>query len=250
MEPVIRCLIIDDEPPARELLKHYLSDLPAILVEGECANGFEALKEVKAKKPDLLFLDIQMPRIDGFELLELLDEKPEVIFCTAYDAFALKAFEMNAVDYLLKPYSKERLAEAVERAAQRIRRREVNKKPVYEKLLKGDLPEGFYLERIVAKTGTHITVIPAAAIHFLEAEDDYVKVVSELGNHLKERTLKYYEEHLPPDTFVRIHRSFIVNIRKIKNIALMGKETWRVVLHSGDEIRASAQGYRKLRELL
>lgn len=250
MQPTIRCLIIDDEPPARDLLQHYLSEMEGIEVSGECSNGLEALKAIHELKPQLLLLDIQMPRINGFELLEVMDEKPEVIFCTAYDEFAIKAFEMHAVDYLLKPFSRERLKAAVDRAALRIRSRKPESPAAYTILMQQTNRLTAPLVRIIAKTGTTLTVIPVESILYLEAQDDYVLVVSEMGNHLKEKTMKFYEEHLSSESFLRIHRSYIVNIRQIRSISLYGKETWKVVLKSGAEIKASAQGYKMLKEIL
>lgn len=246
----IRCLLIDDEAPARDLLRHYLLKSGMVEVVGECSNGLEAVKMIQDLLPDLLFLDIQMPKISGFELLEVLREKPEVIFCTAYDQFAIKAFEMHAVDYLLKPFSEQRLLEATARAAERIRNKQSTSVQPYQTLVNEGLPQISELTRLVTRTGSKISIIPLDAIQYLQAQDDYVLVVSDLGNHLKEKTMKFYEEHLPADTFIRIHRSFIVNVKQIKNIYLYGKETWNVVLKNGSEIRASQQGYKKLREMI
>lgn len=251
MKNKISSLIIDDEPLARELLRHYLEKIDLIEVSGECENGFEALKATKERSPQLIFLDIQMPRINGFELLELIDEKPEVIFCTAYDEHAIRAFEMNAVDYLLKPFSEERLIEAVDRAVARISSLSApTARPEYERVAEQSVQPGKTLERIVSKTGTNISIIPVDAIRYLEAQDDYVMVVSDQGNHLKEKTLKYYESHLPQELFTRVHRSYIVNIGRIRNISLYGKESYRIKLQSGEEIKASAAGYRMLKSLL
>jgi len=249
MKHPIRCLIIDDEPPARELLLHYLARIPDVEVCGTCANGFDALKAIRECKPDLLLLDIQMPKISGFELLELLDDPPRVIFCTAYDEFAIKAFEMHAVDYLLKPFSEERLQQAVERAVARIRHPDETMAAPYHQIASQAMPKTRHPERIIVKSGTVVTVIPLEAIHYLEAQDDYVLVVSDLGEHLKEKTMKYYEGWLPADTFVRIHRSYIVNINKIKKVSLYGKESYSVLLTTGATIRASAAGYKTLRKM-
>lgn len=250
MAEKIRSLIIDDEPPARDLLRHYLGAINEIAIVGECVNGFDAIKAIREFAPQLIFLDIQMPRINGFEMLELIEKKPEVIFCTAYDEYAIKAFEMHAVDYLLKPFSEERLREAVERALARIHRHEAISQNIYEKVASSFAKPGRSLERIVAKTGTKITVISVDTIHYLEAQDDYVLVVSDQGSHLKEKTLKYYSTHLPDNKFIRVHRSFIVNIGQIKSVSLYGKESYRIKLQSGEEIKASASGYRLLKSLL
>ncbi|MFO7722506.1 MAG: response regulator [Bacteroidales bacterium] len=250
MSAKIRTIIIDDEPPARVLLHHYLNQMATVEVVGECANGFEALKAIQEKSPDLILLDIQMPRINGFELLEVLNPRPEVIFCTAYDEYALRAFEMHAVDYLLKPFSQERLAEAIGRAAGRIRSKAEFPKGVEALISDQGARQPAETGRIIAKTGTTITVIPLESIHYIEAQDDYVLVVSDYGNHLKEKTMKFYEEHLPADLFLRIHRRYIVNIHVIKSISLYGKESYQVKLRSGAEIRASAAGYKMLKEML
>jgi two-component system, LytTR family, response regulator len=249
MKHPIRCLIIDDEPPARELLLHYLARIPDVEVCGTCANGFDALKAIREFSPDLLLLDIQMPKISGFELLELLDDPPSVIFCTAYDEFAIKAFEMHAVDYLLKPFSEDRLRQALDRAIARIHDSVESPGIVYDTIAAQTIPKSRQPERIIVKSGTVVTVIPLEAIHYLEAQDDYVLVVSDLGEHLKEKTMKYYEGWLPGDTFVRIHRSYIVNINRIRKVSLYGKESYSVLLTTGSAIRASVAGYKLLREM-
>ena len=203
MSSKLKVLIVDDESLARELVKNYLAEMPGVELLGECANGFEALKAVQELRPDLLFLDIQMPKIDGFELLEVLDPRPEIIFCTAYDQYAIRAFEMNAVDYLLKPFSRERLQLAVDKAKQRIgtpSQPEGTPSPI-ESLKQHIDDDRKVLERVITRLGSKVTVIPVDRIHYLESADDYVMIHSELGNHLKEKTMKYFEEHLPKDQF-------------------------------------------------
>jgi len=211
----VKTLIIDDEPLARELVKRYLLDHPEIELLAECNDGFEALKAIQQMEPDLIFLDIQMPKLEGFELLEVLQQRPEIIFTTAYDQFAIRAFEMNAVDYLLKPFSKERFDSAVAKAIQRISK---GLQPAGDTI--GRLQQSLdsntgLLERVVTRLGSKITVIPVDRIWYIEAQDDYVMIYSELGNHLKEKTMKFFEEHLPSNTFIRIHRSSIINISQI-----------------------------------
>lgn len=249
MTKPIRCLIIDDEPPARELLMHYLSRIPGIEICGTCSNGFEAFKVIRECTPDVLILDIQMPKLSGFELLELLEEPPQVIFCTAYDAYAIKAFEMHAVDYLLKPFSEERLRQAMDRAVARIASPSANTTGQYEKIAQQATQGQRPPERVIVKTGTTVTVIPLDAIHYIEAQDDYVLIVSDLGEHLKEKTMKHFEAWLPGETFVRIHRKYIVNVNRVKKISLYGKESYRVLLTSGATIHASLNGYKALKEL-
>jgi len=243
-------LIIDDEPPARELIRHYLKDDSEIEVMGECENGFDALKKIQETSPDLIFLDVQMPKLTGFELLELLPEPPHIIFTTAYDEFAIKAFELNAVDYLLKPFSKARLMQAVEKVRLRVGNKAAAALPEIS-ALKAKLNESAEeIDRVVARIGSKIVVIPVDKIHYIEAQDDYVMVYSELGNHLKEKTMKYFENHLAPKGFIRIHRSHLVNVSQILSVDLYGKDTHMVSLKCGAKLKTSAEGYKRLREML
>jgi len=251
MQNKIRCLIVDDEPPARELLRYYLAEKSDVQIIDECGNGFDAVKSIVEHTPDLVFLDIQMPRLSGFEVLELLKDPPgAVIFCTAFDSYAIRAFELHAVDYLLKPFSQERFDQALERAREKLRGHGMSHREELTGLAASGQTATGPLERIVAKTGTSVTVIPVDAIHYLEAQEDYVMVVSDLGNHLKDRPLKFYESHLPDDLFIRIHRKYIVNVRHIRSISLYGKESYLVKLRSGTDIRASLAGYKRLKALL
>lgn len=251
MSEKLKVLIVDDEKLARDLVKNYLQDVAGIEIAGECENGFEALKAVHELSPDVLFLDIQMPKIDGFELLEVLDPKPEIIFCTAFDQFAIKAFELNAVDYLLKPFSKDRLEQAVEKARKRIASRSGNalSDTGMQQLRQHLDKQEKTLERVVTRLGTKVTVIPVDRIHYLEAADDYVMIHSELGRHLKEKTMKYFEAHLPQGRFVRIHRSYIVNLSEIKSLELYSKDSYIAILKNGDKLKVSAEGYRRLRQV-
>jgi len=252
MPDKIRVIIIDDESLARDLVRKYLESIPGVEIAGECANGFEALKMVQDLKPDLLFLDIQMPKIDGFELLEVLDPRPQIIFTTAFDQYAIRAFEMNAVDYLLKPFSKERLEQALEKARKLLSDKygQSDKSGPLDNLQQQIEDDKKQLERVITRMGSKITVIPVEKIWYLESADDYVMIHSELGNHLKEKTMKYFEEHLPNDQFVRIHRSHILNISYIAGIELYEKDTHLISLKSGDKLRASAEGYKRLKERL
>jgi len=246
----IKVLIIDDEPPARDIIRHYLSGDPDIEVAGECENGFEALKMINEVRPDLVFLDVQMPKLTGFELLEILPDPPQIVFTTAYDEFAIKAFEMNAVDYLLKPFAKARLYQAIERARQRLE----SKTPVVQKgieELKAKLDDSTEeIDRVVARLGSKIIVMPIDKIWYIEAQDDYVMVYSEQGNYLKEKTMKYFETHLAPKGFIRIHRSHLVNVPQILSVDMYGKDSHLVVLKCGAKLKTSAEGYKRLRELL
>jgi two-component system LytT family response regulator len=250
MHDKIRVLIIDDESLARELVKRYLSDNPGIEILGECENGFDALKAIQELKPDLLFLDIQMPKIDGFELLEVLDPRPEIIFTTAFDQYAIRAFEMNAVDYLLKPFSKTRLEQALEKARGRIFATPDNSLAgqSLQKLQQQIDDDKKTIERVVTRMGSKITVIPVEKIWYIEAADDYVMIWSDLGNHLKEKTMKYFEDHLPQGQFIRIHRSHIINISQLTSIELYSKDSYIAIMKSGAKLKVSAEGYRRLKE--
>ncbi|MFZ0471316.1 MAG: LytTR family transcriptional regulator DNA-binding domain-containing protein [Bacteroidales bacterium] len=245
----IRVLIIEDETPARELIKYMLKDHPGIEVIGECADGFCGAREIKEKRPDLIFLDIQMPKLTGFELLEVLDEKPEVIFTTAFDQYAIRAFELNAVDYLLKPYSKERFDSALAKAVSRIGK-ETQEPDKVEKLVTAVTEAEGYLTRIVFRKGAGIKIIPLNLISYLASEDDYVMIYYSEGKALKPKTMKYYEDHLPPSLFMRVHRSYMVNIEQITRLEPYSKDNYVAVLKSGEKIPVSRTGYKMLREKL
>jgi two-component system, LytTR family, response regulator len=240
----LKTLIIDDERLARELLKKYLEEFPEINLIGECANGFDAIKFINTEKPDLIFLDVQMPKLNGFEMLELIDSPPLVIFTTAYNQYAIKAFEVNAVDYLMKPFSEERLAVAVKKAVEKFKNTE---KPLFA-ALPSTTAESF-LERIVVKDGSRIFIIPAENIRYLEAQDDYVMIHTTDGKYLKQKTLKFYEENLNPGDFIRIHRSYIAAVKEIKQIELLEKETYQAILSDKKKLPVSKTGYEKLKEI-
>jgi two-component system LytT family response regulator len=245
----IRVLIIEDEAPARELIKYMLKERAEIEVVGECADGFCGATQIKEKHPDLIFLDIQMPKLTGFELLEVLDEKPEVIFTTAFDQYAIRAFELNAVDYLLKPYSKERFDSALAKAVSRIGK-ETQEPDRVEKLVTAVTEAEGYLTRIVFRKGAGIKIIPLNLISYLASEDDYVMIYYSEGKALKPKTMKYYEDHLPPSLFMRVHRSFMVNIEQITRLEPYSKDNYVAVLKSGEKIPVSRTGYKMLREKL
>jgi two-component system, LytTR family, response regulator len=245
----IRILIIDDETPAREIIKHYLNEVDSAEVIGECGDGFSGLKSISALKPDLVFLDIQMPRLTGIELVEVLTEKPEIIFTTAYDQFALRAFELNAVDYLLKPFPKRRFLEATKKAIEKIRSGLGNKEPASQLLAK--MPESQPLvNRVVVRKGNGISLIPVEQIRFVEAQDDYVMIHHLEGKALKQQTMKFYEENLPKVDFLRIHRSYIVKLSEIKRIEPYTKDNHVAILHSGEKLPVSRAGYSLLKEEL
>jgi two-component system LytT family response regulator len=242
----IRALIIDDEELARELIKNYLKNQSGIEVVGECENGFEGARSIAELKPDLVFLDIQMPKLNGFELLELIDTPPEIIFITAHNEFAIRAFEMNAVDYLLKPYSQDRLIAAVEKAREKILTG--GEKAKINQLIQQPLTEK--LERIVVKSGTKIKVIPVDRILYLEAQDDYIMVYTDEGKHLKQGTMKYYEDHLDPSRFIRVHRSYIVSIEQVVQLEPYAKDNYIVKMKNGTALKISRNGLKNLRDKL
>jgi len=243
----IRTIIIEDETPARELLKHYLKDYIEIEVIAECQDGFSGLKSISELNPDLIILDIQMPKLTGFEMLEVLEEKPEIIFTTAYDQYAIKAFELNAVDYLLKPYHKERLKEAVNKAIEKIGAGKAIPKSTGQPLSIRPEP-AFSLNRVVVRKANSINIIPVDQIRYVEAQDDYVMIYHSAGKALKQQTMKFYEENLPKTDFARIHRSYIVNILEIKRIEPYGKDNHVAILQSGDKLPVSRTGYKQLKE--
>lgn len=245
----IRILIIDDETPARELIKHYLKEVESIEVIAECSDGFSGLKSISTLKPDLVFLDIQMPRLTGIELVEVLTEKPEIIFITAYDQFAIRAFELNAVDYLMKPFEKRRFLGAVSKALDKIRAGAGNNQSASQLLAKK--PETTSpVNRIVVRKANSINIIPVDQIRYVEAEDDYVMIFHSNGKALKQQTMKFYEDNLPKADFVRIHRSYIVKVAAINRIEPYGKENHIAILHSGDKLPVSRAGYKHLKEEL
>jgi two-component system, LytTR family, response regulator len=245
----IRTVIIDDETPAREIIKYYLQDIENIEVISECSDGFSGLKTISSMKPDLVFLDIQMPRLTGIELVEVLTEKPEIIFTTAYDQFAIRAFELNAVDYLLKPFPKRRFLDAVKKATDKINSGTGNKEPASQLLAKMPEPTA-PVNRIVVRKGNAINLIPVDKIKYVEAQDDYVMIYHNEGKALKQQTMKFYEDSLSKTDFVRIHRSFLVRVEEIKRIEPYGKDNHLAILQSGDKLPVSRAGYKHLKEEL
>lgn len=245
----LRTVIIEDETPARELLKHYLAGHEAIEVIAECSDGFTGLKTISELKPDLVFLDIQMPKLTGFEMLEVLEEKPEIIFTTAYDQYAIKAFELNAVDYLLKPFHKERLMEAINKAVEKAGMVTEEAKPPAG-LLKNRPEMANPVSRIVVRKGNAINIIPVDNVIYLESQDDYVMFHYEGGKAMKQQTMKFYEDNLPKEDFVRIHRSYIVRIPEIKKIEPYGKDNHIAILNNGERLPVSRAGYKLLRDEL
>ncbi|MCR9015959.1 LytR/AlgR family response regulator transcription factor [Aquiflexum gelatinilyticum] len=242
---MIKVLIMDDEPLATELVSEYLADFPQFEIQKVCHDGFEGLKAIQEHKPDLIFLDIQMPKLTGFEMLELLDNPPAVIFTTAFDAFALKAFDAHAVDYLLKPFSKARFAKSLEKFLQMGNNLESINAFKNESVLN---PES--ANRVVLKVKNEIKIIPINEIKYLEANDDYVNIYTKEGKFLKNKTLSFYEKSLDTSLFVRVHRSYLVNISEITKIEPYEKEGYMLKLREGENIPVSKSGFPKLKLVL
>lgn len=242
---MIKAILIDDEPLARAVLKEYLAPHTDIAIAAECSNGFEGVKAIQETHPDLIFLDVQMPKINGFEMLELLEAPPAVIFTTAFDEYALKAFEAHAVDYLLKPFTREKLDKAIEKF---LNSGSSQKKAVTTLLSTAALPAA--AERVVVKTGGKIKIIPLQDMLYLEAADDYVKIYTQEGSFLKSKTMGYFEQSLPVHTFVRVHRSYILNITQITRIEPYEKESYLAILKTGTQIPVSKAGHQKLKTVL
>jgi two-component system, LytTR family, response regulator len=239
--------IVDDEQLARRILRELLGAHPDVEIVAECANGFEAVKAVSERKPDLLLLDVQMPKLDGFDVIELVGGDIAVIFVTAYDQHAIRAFEVHAVDYLLKPFSAERLAEALDRARARLRSRDRRE---LRGLLSAARPEDAALERILIRDRADVHVIPVQKIDFIEAQDDYIAVKSGGRSYLKEQTLADLEKLLDRRGFVRIHRRYIVNLARLAKIEQSVTDSRIAILTDGTQLPISRAGYARLRELL
>jgi two-component system LytT family response regulator len=244
---IIRAVIVDDEPPAREVLREFLAGYPEIEVVAECVNGYEAVKRVNELAPDLLFLDIQMPKLDGFEVLDLLETKPKVVFVTAYDEYALRAFEVHAIGYLLKPYTAERFSEVIANVREVVVRRDPQSLDEVARMVAQSRRP---LQRIAFRDGAAINVIPVQRIDYIEAQDDYVHVFSRGEKRIKQQTLSELESLLDPTRFVRVHRSYIVNLESLARVEPYAKDSRVAVLKDGSRIPVSRSGYERLRELL
>jgi two-component system LytT family response regulator len=245
----LRAVIVDDEAPARAVLAEYLALVPGVEVVGECVNGFEAVKRIGELAPDVVFLDVQMPKLDGFEVLELLDPGPAIVFCTAYDEFALRAFEVHAVDYLLKPFGPERVVAALDRVRERPRAAS-GAAPTPGALAAASRPPGSHLERIIVRDGGAVHVIPVERVDLVEAQDDYVAIHVEGKSWLKAQPLAELAEALDPDRFVRVHRSYVVNLERIARLELYAKDSRVAILHDGREVPVSRSGWQRLKECM
>jgi two-component system LytT family response regulator len=243
-----KLVLIDDEPLARSIVLEYLTGRHDIEVVAECNNGFEGVKAIQQYQPDLVILDIQMPKINGFEMLELLDKLPSVIFATAFDEYAIKAFENNAVDYLLKPFSKERFNTALDKWS--ARKKEALHQDHLKAVLDQPLKQPEEKNRIVVRANGEISIIPVHDVHYIEAFDDYVKLFTKDNYFLKKKTMSYYEETLDAETFFRAHRSFIINLNELSRIEPLEKNSYIALLRSGKKIPLSRTGYSRLKEKL
>ncbi len=239
-----KVLIVDDEPLAADLVQEYLETHPDFEVIDRCLDGFAALKSVQQEKPDLIFLDVQMPKLTGFDFLELLEDPPAIIFTTAFDEYAIKAFEASAVDYLLKPFSEERFGQAI---AKFLAQPKFMKEAI--SALQKNQDHG-PKDRLVVKDGARIRIIPFPELIRIEADGDYVKIVSEKGTYAKKKTLSYYEKLLPQPLFIRVHRSFLVNVDHIDRLDPYGKNDHVALLKDGSRVPVSRNGFSELREVL
>jgi len=241
-----KAIIVDDEELARHVIGEFLEPHSEIAIAAECANGMEAVKAVAQYQPDLIFLDVQMPKLTGFDVLELIGTETPVIFVTAYDQYAMRAFEVHAVDYLLKPIGRERFEAALERAKSRLGA----KMPAAHELAATARRPQQFLERLVVKDGTKVTLIPVAKLDYAEAQDDYVALATQGKKHLKQQTIAGLEAGLNPDSFVRIHRSYIVNLERVARIEPYGKDSRLAILTDGTRLPVSRAGYARLKALL
>jgi len=249
----LRVIVVDDEPLARGVVREFLGSHADVTIVAECGNGFDAVKAVTELTPDLMLLDVQMPKLDGFEVLELLGRSVPVIFTTAYDKYALRAFEVHAVDYLLKPFSEERLAEALTRARVRLAARESGDDESavdVEALVSEARPRQGPLQRVLIRDGAQVHVIPVDRIDFVEAQDDYVSFVAEGKSFLKDQTMAAVEAALDPLRFVRIHRSYLLNVERIARVELYAKDSRIAILRDGRKLPVSRAGYARLAKLL
>ncbi|MEB2781044.1 LytTR family DNA-binding domain-containing protein [Algoriphagus sp. C2-6-M1] len=239
---MIKTLIIDDEPLAASIVQEFLAKFPQFVLVAVCQNGFQGLKAIQEHEPDLIFLDVQMPKITGFEMLELLDSPPAVIFTTAFDQYALKAFDAMAIDYLLKPFSQDRFSQAIDKFLAQQGREVESTQKLNEMAEKRN--------RLVVRVKNEIKIIPTHEVNFFEAEDDYIAIHTSSGTYLKKMTMKSLEEALDPAKFVRVHRSFLLNLNQITKIEPYERDNYLVLLRGGEKVPVSKTGYSRLRQVL
>jgi len=244
---MIKVVIIDDEPLARGLVREYLSSYPEVEICAECGDGFDGLKAIAQYKPFLIFLDIQMPKINGFEMLELVENPPAIIFTTAFDEYAMKAFEFHALDYLLKPFSKERFDKAMKKW---INLHKQGRTQLLSPALHETIKQPEERTRIVVREGGNIRIVPVNEIHYMEAYDDYVKIFTGKEMLLKKKTMNFYEQTLDANQFVRVHRSYMIQLNQLTKLEPAEKDMYEAVLKSGARIPLSKSGYAKLKAAL
>lgn len=237
-----KVVIIDDEPLARSVICSYLKKHNEYEIVAECNNGYEGIKAIEKHQPDLVFLDVQMPKINGFEILELIDTPPTIIFTTAFDEYALKAFEVSAIDYLLKPFSEDRFLQALHKLK--------NTNQLENRLIETVNKQPDEHTRIVIKDGSSIKILPTKNVSHIEAYGDYVKIYSEGKKYIKKKTMNYYEQTLDPNLFIRIHRSFIINIEYLTGIEPYEKNSYRATLKGQERIPISRTAYSPLKKIL
>jgi two-component system LytT family response regulator len=243
----MRIIIVEDEDPAKELLKSYLSTVDDVETIGVYSDGFTAAVAINKDKPDVVLLDIQLPRLNGFEVLEVLDHTPQIIFTTAYDEYAIKAFDQNATDYLLKPFSRDRFNLALKKAREKMALN-VNEKKTSE--LAEELTSAIQLNRIVVKDSKGIHVLATNDIQYIEAQDDYIMIYTPKGRFLKKQTMKSIEGRLNPAQFIRSHRSYIVNILEILRIEPYEKDAFVAILKNDTKVKVSQAGYKAIKQQL
>lgn len=241
----MKALIIDDEPLARTLIRAYLKDFPVFNEIEECGDGFEGVKLINSFQPDLIFLDVRMPKLNGFEMLEVLEEQPSIIFTTAFDEYALSAFEANAIDYLLKPFPKDRF----ERAVNKFLNSEKSKTQIENEKLSNQIENSEFSNRIILKHNGDVIIIPSKEVVFIESYDDYVKIHTESQTFLKKKTMNSFETTLSPKEFVRIHRSYLVNLRFVNELKTIDKDNLEIVLKNGKNLSVSRTGYAALKSV-
>jgi two-component system LytT family response regulator len=240
MKKTLQILIVDDEELARRLTREYLSHHNDINILGECENGLQAVQAITEHNPDLIFLDIQMPKLSGLEVLELTCRNSGVIFTTAYDQYALKAFDMHAVDYLLKPFSQQRFDEALDKARKMLGQ----VTPELRNLLAQPASK---LERLLIRDRGQVHIISVNKIDYIEAQDDYISIHSEGKAVLKTQSLSELETQLDSGEFVRIHRSYIIRVDALKGIERASKDSHVAVLHNGTQLPISRAGYERMK---
>lgn len=245
----IKAIIIDDESLARDLVRSYLGAYDEIEILGEFSDGFQGLKAINELQPDLVFLDVQMPKLTGFEMLELLDKPCNIVFTTAYNEYAIKAFEHNAIDYLLKPFSNDRFHDALSKVKDRIAN-SVSSEDQIEKIKNHNDSSEELLTRVVVKSRNKIDVIAINKVKYFEAQDDYVMIYTNDGRYLKQKTMKYFETHLNPNEFCRIHRTYLVKIDQIAQLQPYEKDHWIVILKTGESLKVSRNGFKQLKQQL